>query len=254
MLTLLLVLVISDQLDLGDLFKQKNLKKQKAIENVNSWISKFGKEAVSQENDKTSDSGAIIDALMNEFENNEDELPSEWYESESDGPARVLRITKPSKELLQQIHVYNFDVWHLSRNSADVMVSYEQFQLIGDLIAELSPESTFQILVPDVDEMIEELGQSPLQQQFKSQSDEQHIAEFNPSKWFSDYHQYSEILELFDSWTELHEDVMEKVEMGLSYEKRSINAYHIKPYPEFTGERKKFYIQSLVHARYILLI
>ena len=244
---LILSLVLADQFSITDLLKRKELNKGQVIDKLGNWLSKSNdkqKDSFKEETEKE-----LIDSLIQELEKEQDEIPIEWMEMEESGPTRVLRVNKPSKSLIQQIHVFNFDVWHLSREYVDVLVQYDQFNLIGDLITEHSPESVFQVLVTDVDEMIAELGQAPTDFQIQSAP-----IKFDPSTWFNDYHPYEAIMELFDTWTEEHSDVMTKHDMGESFEKRKISAFHIKPNPKYTGDRKRIYIQSLVHAREWYLI
>eukprot|EP00835_Amoeboradix_gromovi_P005776 NODE_582_length_6440_cov_0.149661.p3 type:complete len:294 gc:universal NODE_582_length_6440_cov_0.149661:2958-2077(-) len=216
-------------------FKKNNIKSQ-LLNEIETWFNK------KSENLEEQDQDAYIDHLMQELEKEQDEVPIEWVEAEQTGPSRILRINKPSKALITLIHQFYFDVWHLSREYVDVLIPYHQFTLIADLISENSPDSVFQVLVTDVDEMMSELGQYP----YKSESTEYR---FDPKTWFDDYHPFEAIVSLFDEWLAAHDDVMTKHFMGYSYEKREINAYHIKPFPKYKGERKRIYIQSLIHAR-----
>ena len=228
-----LPLILSQQLILNGIESTKEVKKQSLLSKLDGWLSQQEKE----------DDLAVMEALLEEIEQENGVIPEEWLEMES-GPSRVLRVNKPSQGLIKQVHVFNFDVWHLSYDYIDVLVTYEDFQLIVDLISELSPASQFQVLVTDVDEMISELGQGPEQFRVKSE-----YFKFDPTTWFNEYHSYEDIMALFDGWTKEHKDVMGKEKMGYSFEKRVINAYHIKPFAEYKGDRKRIYIQSLVHAR-----
>ena len=242
-LFLVLNLVIAEQFSIANLLKNKDLSRVQVLEKLGKLLSKSDNNQDFQEDAVNSN---LVDTLIQELEKEQDDIPINWVDMETEGPSRILRVNKPSKTLVRQLNMFNFDIWHLSKEYADVFVPYDSFNLIGDLITEHSPKSVFQVLVTDVEEMIIELGQSP--SQFEQVQDTE-LFKFDPTTWFNDYHPYDKIIELFDQWVEEYPDIMSVQDMGLSYEKRKLLAYHVKPFPEYKGERNRIYIQSLVHAR-----